>query len=400
MTLYRIYVLKVIINYKKIFRPGTGRIAFVFLLFFFFGMEISSPGALVLAADVELLTPHNGATVLARNPETHLVLRKSGTEGSLQVRVEQSGAILEPAVNMEGEDYIYLHFRLPLIPGLNKFSIIPGGQQLEVTYQPLQGLLPLKLKGFYFFHQNDRLPESCVDCHDLQETGTIAPVGLQQQTSCITCHPTLFAKNPWQHSPAISQQCLTCHQQSVNNYPMKIGFREGRIDETCLTCHTAKKDLKSRQHIHGAMIGGCTLCHNPHGSKHRYLLWAEGSLWLCITCHDDKQNLLDNKDPVPYVHGIIFGKGCIACHDPHASDEEFMLLKRVNNLCVSCHPALAGIQRGHPVANHPVSGASERRRPNRELTCVSCHDPHGSSNQFMLFESKLGGRVCRVCHRR
>ena len=148
------------------------------------------------------------------------------------------------------------------------------------------------------------------------------------------------------------------------------------------------------------MIGGCTLCHSPHGSKHRYQLWAEGSLDLCVVCHDDKQDLLDKKNPVRYVHGIIFGKGCIACHDPHATDEEFMLHKPINELCVSCHPGLAIVSQSHPVAGHPVAGPKDPLQPGRKFSCTSCHEPHGSAHQYLLIETKLGGRLCRVCHKR
>jgi len=353
------------------------------------------------AAEMELLTPRSGATVLARNPETHLILRWSGTGNSSRVRVEKSGTVLEPIVAMEGDKHTYLHFRLPLERGKNDFTVIPGNLRLELNFQMIQGLLPSDMKGFYFFHQNDKLPESCVDCHDLLESQNIDPVGLQQQISCITCHKNLTEKFKWKHSTTINQQCFSCHLQSLNFKPWRIGFREGRIDDTCLACHTGKKEWQSREHRHGALIGGCTLCHNPHGSQHQYQLWAEGSLMLCVACHDDQLRLLDKEKPVPFVHGIITGNGCVACHDPHATENPFVLHKPINRLCNGCHQVLpADSKSGHPVANHPVAGPSERRRPGRELTCVGCHDPHGSAYKNLLIQTKLGGLLCRGCHKR
>jgi predicted CXXCH cytochrome family protein len=387
------------INHNRRFRPDAGRMAIVFLLLLIIlGMEIPIPRGRAWAAGVELLTPPQGAKVIARNPETHLVLRQSGSGEATRVKVEKSGVMLKPEVNMEGDEHFYLHFRLPLERGLNTFTIIPDGQPLELTYQPLQGLLPVNLKSFSLFHQGDQLPDSCVDCHDLQKTKTIAPAGLTKQTSCADCHKNLIDKKTWLHSTSVNQQCLTCHQQYVK--PWRIGFREGRIDETCVACHTGKKDLQSRKHRHGALIGGCTLCHNPHGSKYRYQLWAEGSSQLCLACHDDKQKLFDKDDPVSYVNGIIFGMGCVACHDPHATDNPFVLHKPINQLCVGCHPAFAGIEQGHPVGGHPVAAPKERLRVGRELGCSSCHDPHGSAHQFMLIQTKLGARLCRECHKR
>jgi len=371
----------------------------VMLFLWSFSMATTKTRDLVWAADLELLTPRPGVTIIARNPETHLVLRQSGTRETLRLRVEKSEAMLEPVVNMEGGEYIYLHFRLPLKPGLNTFTIVPAGRVLELTYQPLKGLLPINMKSFYLFHQEGQLPESCVDCHDLQMAKTIDPVGLKEQTSCADCHKNLFDRYIWKHSTTVNQQCLTCHQQYVK--PWRIGFREGRIDDTCLTCHTGKKIWLSSKYRHGTLIGGCTLCHNPHGGGYRYQLWAEGSLMLCVACHSDKGNLVSKgEDRLPYVHGIILGKGCVACHDPHATDEEFMLYKPINELCTSCHPNLAGVKKGHPVAGHPLETSSRQQRPGRELTCAGCHDPHGSVHQRLLVETIRGGRLCSVCHKR
>lgn len=350
------------------------------------------------AAEVELLTPLPGATILARNPETHLVLRQSIMEESQQVRVQKTGLRLEPVVVEENGKDKYLHFRLPLDRGKNTFIIDPLDRELELSYEPLQALLPVNLKKFYLFHQAGQLPESCTNCHDLQETKTMGLVGLKQQTSCATCHPNIVIKHQWEHSPAYNQQCLSCHQQFVK--PWRIGFREGRIDKTCFACHPNETVWESKKYRHGALIGGCTLCHNPHGGNFRYMLWDEGSLNICLTCHEEKERLVKNENSANLVHGIIYGKGCTACHEPHASNERYMLLKPVNELCVSCHTGLAGITRGHPVANHPVKGPRERRRPDRELTCIGCHDPHGSPNQNMLIKTKKGGILCRVCHQR
>ncbi|MGK2945090.1 MAG: cytochrome c3 family protein [Desulfuromonadales bacterium] len=195
----------------------------------------------------------------------------------------------------------------------------------------------------------------------------------------------------------MNQQCLTCHQQSAK--PWGIGFPKVKSQELCFKCHTSKSSWFSREVIHGPLhLGGCTLCHNPHGENHRYQLWAEGSLALCITCHGDKQNLVSKKDRVPYVHGILLGEGCVACHNPHASDQEFMLHKPINTLCLGCHSRQSKFSSGHPVPRHPVAGSAEHLRPGRELSCSSCHNPHGSSHKYMLIESIQGGRLCRVCH--
>jgi predicted CXXCH cytochrome family protein len=302
---------------------------------------------------------------------------------------------------MEGESHNYLHFRLPLVPGKNKFTIVPGNQLFELNYQQVKGAINRKTFGkeTYLFHLEDKLPDSCVDCHDLQESADIDPMGLMKgQASCATCHKNYINKSKWKHSTTVNHQCLICHQLSVK--PWRIGIPVGKIDDTCFICHNGKKEQRTSKYRHGPMIAGCTLCHNPHGDEHRYYLWADSALDICVTCHSDKQKLLEKNRSVSYVHGVIRGGGCVLCHDPHASNERFMLRKSINKLCMGCHEEQVDLINGHPVARHPVAAPKERRRPDRELTCVGCHDPHASAHQYLLVETKLGGLLCRGCHKR
>lgn len=349
----------------------------------------------------DLLTPRQGATVYARNPLTHIVLRRPASAATGRVRVEKTGAILDPIVSMDDGESAFLHFRVPLEPGLNNFTILPEGEKVKLNYRRVQAALnPDSFdKKVFLFHRSNDLPKLCRECHDLHETETIEPVGMKKQTGCATCHETIVEKGSWKHSTTVSEQCLSCHQQSRK--PWRIGFPPFKIQGICFNCHTGKKAWFSRKYFHGPLyIGGCTLCHDPHGQDNRYQLWAEGSLVLCITCHSNMQNLVSAKNRLPYVHGIILGKGCVACHDPHAADEQFMLRKPINQLCLGCHPVLPGGPGGHPVAGHPLSAPREHRRPGRKLTCVGCHDPHGSSFKYLLVETKLGARLCRECHNR
>jgi predicted CXXCH cytochrome family protein len=301
---------------------------------------------------------------------------------------------------MEGDGH-YVHFRLPLVPGKNNFTLTPSGQRFEINFQKIQADLTMKglAKDAYLFHQGESLPDSCVDCHALLDTEIIVPVGIEKQNGCAVCHKNLTAIGTNKHGPMINLECLSCHQQSGN--PLRVGFPTVSTKELCLLCHPGKKAWLARKSTHGPLLlGGCTLCHNPHGENHRYQLWAEGSLTLCISCHSDKAKLVSEKAPIPFVHGIITGNGCVACHDPHAADQDFVLRKPINELCVSCHPSLKGVTTGHPVARHPVAAEIDYLRPGRQLVCTSCHEPHGTSHQYFLIETKLGGRLCRGCHKR
>ena len=386
-------------HFRTHYWPLWGRICFYLFLGLFcrFGMGIVFGQAQVFAAGPEILVPRPSSTIIARNPETHLVLRNPA--GGIMPQVVVEGKKLSPQVSEHGEDGVYLHFRLPLKPGLNRFMISPGGLRLELKYQPLLANLPKSLsKDVHLFHRDEKLPPSCSGCHELQAGSKIAILGFESQDSCFSCHQNIVSNVTFQHSPQSTKLCLTCHQQSIT--PWRIGFPAGKIEDTCFACHTGKKAWRSRKHVHGPLnVGGCTLCHNPHGDKYRYQLWDEGSRALCVTCHGDKEIKQGENKPVRFVHSIIAGAGCVACHDPHATDNPFMLHKPINALCVGCHQALAGITRGHPVGGHPVSGPQERRRPGRELGCTSCHDPHGSAYRDLLIGSNLGGQFCRECHK-
>jgi predicted CXXCH cytochrome family protein len=374
-----------------------------YLLLLIFGLTllVLACAGSVLAAEFEILTPPPGAKIMARNPETHLVLRRAGDKKPLKVKVEKTGETLNPFVEIEGDGFTYLHYRLPLVPGGNNFSFIPGGERFEIKFTKIQADITLKplVKDAYLFHAADALPETCTACHSLLETETIQPVGIDKQLACAACHQNLIDKGTFKHGPMINLACLSCHQRSVD--PLQIGFPSVGTRQLCLLCHPSKTKWLSRKFTHGPLVlGGCTLCHNPHGENHKYLLWADGALQLCLSCHSDKEKFVRKKDRVPFVHGILFGIGCDACHDPHATNENFMLKRPINELCVSCHATLQGVTLGHPVERHPVSGPVDPLRPGRRLVCTSCHDPHGSSNQYFLIETKLGGRLCRDCHKR
>jgi len=365
-------------------------------------MIVSSRQA--LAATFEILTPQPEATIIARNAETHLVLRQTLAGKSNIVRVRKARSVIKPVVLSEGDEYEYIHFVLPLDKGKNFFSIEPDGPHIELIYKPVRSSVGLKSalsQSVSLFHRDSSLPVNCQDCHQLIETDAISPVGLAKTTSCADCHRNLAEKGTWRHSTTVNQQCLACHQQSVD--PLKIGFPPEKAQAFCFGCHTGKKRWLSQKFIHGPIrIGGCTLCHNPHGENNRYQLLEEGSLDLCLACHGDKEGLVAEKteDRMPYVHGIVVGGGCVICHDPHATDQQFMLKKPINELCRGCHPGVVSNTVGHPLPNHPVSAPRERLRPGRKLTCASCHDPHGTINPLMLIQSPLGGRLCRECHGR
>ena len=356
---------------------------------------------IAVAQSVNIITPRSGATVIARYPETHLVLRQDAQDPIIRVQIGDSMLWLDPILSMEGADGVYQHYRLPLKQGENLFVLMPIKQDLVVDFHQVQSELSLRPRGkdVHYFHQDKDLPEACLDCHQLKSTERSPPLGLIRQDGCMSCHQRQVGQSRWQHSATLNRQCLTCHEQPGNGH---IGMPADRVREVCLGCHTGKQDWFNKKVIHGPLkLGSCTICHSPHGDNFELQLWADRSSDICVACHSDMEQLVTaiRKQQIPFIHGLLNGPGCIACHDPHASDQLFMLKMPINELCLGCHPTIAE-SAGHPVARHPLVGPTERLRPGRKLSCTSCHEPHGSYNPFLLIETNQGGRLCRECHGR
>lgn len=352
-----------------------------------------------LADEPEILVPPGKAVLHAKNPEAHVVVRLKDSMAMGQLKIRSGDLLFSPQGMWPAQGYQYAHFRLPLKPGNNKAELLPGAKSFSITYRPLRSLLQVNLKdkGIYLFHRNELLPADCAQCHDTGKISSPDRGEAAAQTFCFSCHGNILEKNSWQHSPAVNFQCLTCHKESGE--PLKITIPGGKVEDLCFRCHVNKKGWLQKKHIHGPVgTGDCTVCHNPHGDINRGQLWAEGKDSLCVACHTDKKNMISGENPSYYVHGILKGIGCTACHDPHATEHRFQLYKSINELCIGCHTALKGVTRGHPVGGHPVSGAKDPRRPERAFTCTSCHNPHDSNFKFLLIGDILGGHICSQCH--
>ncbi len=140
-------------------------------------------------------------------------------------------------------------------------------------------------------------------------------------------------------------------------------------------CH---KDVGAKRYIHGPIgSGSCEVCHPVVAwveSKHP-AIQTRTDAERCLFCHAEAEHLTNQK----YVHTPVKRRECIACHDPHQSDNLFLLkisssssMKKSSDLCFTCH------DRTRAYWNTGFHGAVAL------LECNVCHDPHGSPHPYQL----------------
>jgi len=288
------------------------------------------------------------------------------------------------------------------------------------------------------FHLTKAAPALCVDCHDvkdaeLQKKHNNQPFGT---ANCLQCHdphqsdqPKLMVK--FQHAPFQGNGCDTCHQPAKDG---KVVLTQTDTKLLCVTCHEDKgKEIESAKVPHPGAAGDCTDCHNPHASKQPGLPKTD-SVSICLGCHSD----IDELRKKPAHHQPAFSQGCSTCHTPHGGDNDHLLRAKGNALCLECHGPDSQAKRdeanhvltifngkvrlpedyyqknkvpilplrfglGHPVEYHPVSDVmdpSDQSKLKTPLSCLSCHQPHASSQAGLLVKDQANNMAfCDNCHK-
>ena len=206
--------------------------------------------------------------------------------------------------------------------------------------------------------------KACVECHaevtDHFATATHARLALADpkvgDTGCEACH-----------GPGSTHVSSGGAAGTIVN-PKKS-------PEACFQCHLDKRGEFSLPHAHQVINGrmSCSDCHDPH--KGHVVLNTGADLEnqneTCTKCHTAQ------KGPFLFRHDAML-EGCTVCHNPHGSVNQKMLVARDANLCLRCHLE-------HPAMNNDgtiLAGGEDHRSRLQNGTCWSagCHeDVHGSN---------------------
>jgi DmsE family decaheme c-type cytochrome len=196
------------------------------------------------------------------------------------------------------------------------------------------------------------------------------------------------AKRGWQglaceacHGPG-AKHAASANAAEIMN-PAKLPAPEA--DRDCLKCHLNQPTHVGRiQSSHAKDGVACTACHSIHkGPEKLRPVNKTGINQLCASCHVSIWAQFQR----PYHHKLPEGAmSCVDCHNPHGSFLPGMMQSVAANEpgCFRCH----GDKRGPFTYEHP---------PVKTEGCRACHEPHGSANPRMLTRHEVR-LVCLECH--
>jgi len=221
--------------------------------------------------------------------------------------------------------------------------------------------------------------------------------------TCLLCHNTAkvnaifstrHAVMADSRTPFSGNQCEACHGPGAQHVrpPAKGGKRTpipffgphspasvAQENAVCLTCHKDAPRMAWHGSVHQRQGLACVSCHTIH-SRHNPALSAETQPKVCYQCHKGIRADFEKFSHHPVTTAQLT---CSSCHNPHGSFGPMLLVgDTVNQTCFQCHAE----KRGPFLWEHP---------PVQE-DCLNCHVPHGSVNPSLLIAR--APLLCQQCH--
>jgi DmsE family decaheme c-type cytochrome len=206
-----------------------------------------------------------------------------------------------------------------------------------------------------------------------------------------TLHSKVFRQNP--KSELERKVCEACHgpgslhAKDTANKALLVGFTKhwgsqvDTMNKQCLACHQGGNRLHWPGSTHAGNQLACSDCHNPMEKLAANSLLARHSINdTCASCHRQQRAEFNKRSHMPLPEGKMT---CVDCHNPHGSPTRPLLkAENVNTICYTCHAE----KRGPFLWEHA---------PVRE-SCINCHSPHGSNHDKLLVAARPF--LCQQCH--
>ena len=168
----------------------------------------------------------------------------------------------------------------------------------------------------------------------------------------------------------------------------------GLAQGICYVCHSTHGDIwQGSRDFHSGGSAHCNICHTMHNSQDNDPVNPDsptGMEWLinrgavsdvCLTCHAG-------------AYGSVFGNDVLnPPNEVGGGNFVFLLEDNINDGYGGNNQPILGQAAGHNIESHAMGSAADEvlvTTPggsfrSADLTCTSCHDPHGNQNFRMLY---------------